>query len=129
MLTFFASICSVMLQVHQIEENIYIIVYHTTKTVYAKVLASLDGHYDSFACNVEYLIAIVYSHLTMTIVRLKPPYTIGVKYKTPHAKLSCPSREAIFFAFTVLVVWSIHTTKIVYVKGVFLPDRYGRFTL
>ena len=40
-----------------------------------------------------------------TIVRVKRPYTITIRYLASQAKLSCPSSEATPFAYTVLVVW------------------------
>ena len=43
---------------------------HTTSTVNAKNLASLDRD-GSFACEVKYLTSIVYGRLALTIFRLK----------------------------------------------------------
>ena len=69
-------------------------VVHTTKTVYGKDEASLTDTVASPArLNIDYLIAIVYGRFNLTIVRVKRPYTIGVKYLTSQAKLPCPAMK------------------------------------
>ena len=51
--------------------------HYTTKTVYKKSVASLT---DTLAAPV--IISIVYGRFTLSIIRAKWPYTIGVKYLT-----------------------------------------------
>ena len=60
---------------------------HTTQTMNAKNLASLNGH-GSFACEIKYLAQIVYDRLGETTVHYL------LKYVISQAKLLCPSSEA-----------------------------------
>ena len=64
--------------------------HHAMKTEYAKGMASLM---DTVACEFQYCIVIVYGRFTLTIVMVKRPYTIRIKYLTSQAKLACKSKK------------------------------------
>ena len=55
----------------------------------------LYGHgiFACVGCEVKYLTQIVYDHFTMTVVKVKRPYIIAIKYLTSQAKQLCPSRK------------------------------------
>ena len=63
-----------------------------------------DGH-SSFACEIKYLLAILYGCFTLSIVMVKRPYTIGVKDLISQVKLPCPSKSYTFCVHRLSSLW------------------------
>ena len=89
--------CSFELSQSRYWEGLRYPVIHTTKSLYTKDVVSPDRH-GSFTCEMQYVIAILYDHLILTLLYRKLSYTIVGKYCTSQAKLPCPVKRSDTFS-------------------------------